>query len=102
MGHVIAGAGVGRALALHGADVLNLWRPDELEHDVTYLTANVGVRSATVDPRGPDGAALVRRLLLGADVFYANRRPGDAGGDGPVARGGGAGTALASCTRRRR
>lgn len=43
MGHVIAGAGVGRALALHGADVLNLWRPNELEHDATYATANVGV-----------------------------------------------------------
>ena len=54
MGHVIAGAGAGRALALHGADVLNLWRVNELEHDVTYITANVGMRSATVDPRrGP-------------------------------------------------
>lgn len=26
MGHVIAGAGLGRPLALHGANVLNLWR----------------------------------------------------------------------------
>jgi hypothetical protein len=76
MGHVIAGAGVGRALALHGADVLNLWRPNELEHDTTYITANVGLRSSTVDPRRPDGAALVRSLLGGADVFFANRRPG--------------------------
>ncbi|WP_263248088.1 CoA transferase [Saccharopolyspora rosea] len=76
MGHVIAGAGAGRALALHGADVLNLWRPNELEHDTTYLTANVGTRSATVDPRRGEGPALIRRLLSGADVFYANRRPG--------------------------
>jgi crotonobetainyl-CoA:carnitine CoA-transferase CaiB-like acyl-CoA transferase len=76
MGHVIAGAGVGRALALHGADVLNLWRPDELEHDVTYLTANVGVRSATIDPYAAEGGDLIRRLLAGSDVFYANRRPG--------------------------
>ncbi|MCI2420770.1 CoA transferase [Saccharopolyspora sp. K220] len=76
MGHVIAGAGAGRALALHGADVLNLWRPAELEHDTTYLTANVGVRSSTVDPRRSDGAQLIQRLLAGADVFYANRRPG--------------------------
>ncbi|GAB2966525.1 CoA transferase [Amycolatopsis acidiphila] len=74
MGHVIAGAGVGRALALHGADVLNLWRPNELEHDVTYLTANVGVRSSTLDPyRHGDR---IRALLAGADVFFANRRPG--------------------------
>ncbi|KAA9151165.1 carnitine dehydratase [Amycolatopsis acidicola] len=63
-----------RALALHGADVLNLWRPNEIEHDVTYVTANVGVRSATVDPyRHGDK---VSALLKGADVFYANRRPG--------------------------
>ncbi|MEV5646883.1 CoA transferase [Nocardia sp. NPDC052254] len=76
MGHVIAGAGTGRALALHGADVLNLWRPGDFEHDVTYLTANVGIRSSTVDPFDADGAGLVRTLLAGADIFFANRRPG--------------------------
>jgi crotonobetainyl-CoA:carnitine CoA-transferase CaiB-like acyl-CoA transferase len=76
MGHVIAGAGVGRALALHGADVLNLWRPDELEHDATYMTANVGMRSATLDPYGAAGQERLRALLADADVFFANRRPG--------------------------
>jgi hypothetical protein len=76
MGHVIAGAGTGRALALHGADVLNLWRPNELEHDNTYLTANVGSRSATIDPYSAEGRARIEALLTGADVFYANRRPG--------------------------
>jgi crotonobetainyl-CoA:carnitine CoA-transferase CaiB-like acyl-CoA transferase len=76
MGHVIAGAGAGRALALHGADVLNLWRPNELEHPVTYATANVGVRSSLLDPRSEHGASELRRLLADTDVFYANRRPG--------------------------
>ncbi|WP_369355326.1 CoA transferase [Streptomyces sp. cg2] len=76
MGHIIAGAGAGRALALHGADVLNLWRPNELEHDVTYRTANVGVRSATVSPYTPEGRAVLHELQAGADVFFANRRPG--------------------------
>ncbi|MFJ2811093.1 CoA transferase [Kitasatospora sp. NPDC087271] len=76
MGHVIAGAGLGRALALHGADVLNLWRPDEFEHDLTYASANVGVRSVTVDPYQGEGARRIRELLASADVFYANRRPG--------------------------
>ncbi|MDF3293683.1 CoA transferase [Streptomyces silvisoli] len=76
MGHVIAGAGAGRALALHGADVLNVWRPQELEHPVTYATANVGVRSTVLDPRAMDDATALRELLAGADVFYANRRPG--------------------------
>ncbi|MGY4979186.1 CoA transferase [Streptomyces sp. 900105755] len=76
MSHIIAGAGVGRDLAQHGADVLNIWRPNELEHDITYNSANVGVRSVTIDPYGPEGRAQIRRLLRDADVFYANRRPG--------------------------
>ncbi|MEE3850256.1 CoA transferase [Gordonia sp. LSe1-13] len=76
MGHVIAGAGVGRALALHGADVLNVWRPNELEHDATYVSANVGVRSATLNPYKGEGAQRIRTLMQEADVFYANRRPG--------------------------
>ncbi|MEU7335568.1 CoA transferase [Streptomyces sp. NPDC007074] len=76
MGHIIAGAGVGRDLAQHGADVLNVWRPNELEHDATYNTANVGVRSTTLDPYGAEGRARIRELLRGADIFYANRRPG--------------------------
>ena len=76
MGHVIAGAGAGRALALHGADVLNLWRPGELEHENTYATANVGLRSATLDPHSADGRARIAALLGDADVFFANRRPG--------------------------
>ncbi|MCD2185969.1 CoA transferase [Actinomycetospora soli] len=72
MGHVIAGAGFGRSFALHGADVLNLWRPNEGEHESTYASANVGMRSAWLDPRG-DRAEL-SRLLSGADVFFHNRR----------------------------
>jgi crotonobetainyl-CoA:carnitine CoA-transferase CaiB-like acyl-CoA transferase len=40
------------------------------------VTANVGVRSATVHPARGDGPRIVRELLAGADVFYANRRPG--------------------------
>lgn len=75
MGRVIAGAGIGRALALHGADVLNLWRPQDFEIDLLYATANVGVRSATVDPNVAEGRALVAALLRQADVFYTNRRP---------------------------
>ncbi|MGW3288589.1 CoA transferase [Streptomyces sp. NPDC001002] len=76
MGHVIAGAGIGRDLAQHGADVLNIWRPDELEHDSTYNTANVGVRSTTLDPYSADGHTKIHGLLRDADLFYANRRPG--------------------------
>ncbi|GLY40566.1 carnitine dehydratase [Amycolatopsis sp. NBRC 101858] len=79
MGHVIAGAAIGRSLALHGADALNLWRPSEWENPVVYSTANVGVRSATVDYQR---SGVARELLRGADVFYANRRPGFVAGLG--------------------
>jgi crotonobetainyl-CoA:carnitine CoA-transferase CaiB-like acyl-CoA transferase len=73
MGHVIAGAGLGRSLALHGADVLNLWRPGEGEQETIYASANLGMRSAWLDPRSD--RALLSELLRGADVFFHNRRP---------------------------
>ena len=75
MGRVIAGAGVGRALALHGADCLNVWRPFiEHEHEFMYYSANVGVRSTTIDPKSDAGRTVIEKLLREADVFYANRR----------------------------
>ena len=73
MGHVIAGAGLGRSLALHGADVLNLWRPGEGEQETIYASSNVGLRSAWLDPRAD--RARLGELLTGADVFFHNRRP---------------------------
>jgi crotonobetainyl-CoA:carnitine CoA-transferase CaiB-like acyl-CoA transferase len=33
MGHVIVGAAIGRDLAFYGADVLNIWRPNDTEVD---------------------------------------------------------------------
>ncbi|WP_293920789.1 CoA transferase [Sphingobium sp. UBA5915] len=76
MGHVIAGAGAGRSLASLGADVLNIWRPAEFEQETLYLTANVGMRSAKVDPRSDAGRARLRELVGEGDIFFANRRPG--------------------------
>ena len=61
MARVIAGAGTGRALALHGADVLNLWRPSDFESDLLYATANVGVRSARSIRGSTDGARAAAR-----------------------------------------
>jgi crotonobetainyl-CoA:carnitine CoA-transferase CaiB-like acyl-CoA transferase len=74
--HVIAGPGMGRGLAYHGADVLNLWTPNDFEMDFNYYSANVGMRSAIMDLRRPDEMARFRRLLATADIFFANRRPG--------------------------
>lgn len=73
MGHVVAGAGLGRSLALHGADVLNLWRPGEGEQETIYASSNVGLRSALLDPRSDRGR--LSELLAGADIFFHNRRP---------------------------
>lgn len=76
MGHVIAGAGIGRSLASLGADVLNVWRSMEWEQEPLLLTSNVGMRSTRINVRSEAGAETMRELLRNADVFFANRRPG--------------------------
>ncbi|TPG56547.1 CoA transferase [Sphingomonas glacialis] len=74
--HVIAGPSIGRALALHGADVLNVWAPEDWEHNVFLYTSHVGSRSAMLDIKKAEARAKFMELVAGADVFYANRRPG--------------------------
>ncbi|UQA55170.1 CoA transferase [Polyangium aurulentum] len=76
MGHVIAGAGIGRSLAALGADCLNVWRVMEWEQAMLLATANVGVRSTRLQVKSDDGRRKLLELLRDADVFYANRRPG--------------------------
>ena len=75
MGHVIAGAVIGRDLAAYGADVLNIWRPDDTEVDGLAWDAQVGMRSTFLDSSKEDRAKF-DRLLKDADVFFANKRPG--------------------------
>ena len=75
MGHVIAGAAIGRDLAFHGADVLNIWRPDDTEQQIFAWDVQVGMRSTILDYSKDDRAAF-DRLLKDADVFFANKRPG--------------------------
>ncbi|MGK4465929.1 CoA transferase [Mammaliicoccus sciuri] len=77
MGHVIAGAGLGRGLALHGADVLNVWRPTELEVETMYLTSNVGMRSTYLDITNQQSHRdKFDELLSDADIFFINKRHG--------------------------
>ena len=76
LGHVIAGPGLGRALAYHGADVLNIWRPEDFEIDSMYHTSSVGIRSSTIEFADAAGRSKIQGLVRGADVFFANRRPG--------------------------
>src|SRR3954468_3784552 len=75
MGHVIAGAGIGPDLASFGADVLNVWRPDDSEVEAMYWDTQVGMRSAYLSDVGDDRAKL-DELLRGTDVFFSNRHPG--------------------------
>src|SRR6516164_6383108 len=75
MGHVIAGAGMGRDLAQHGADVLNIWRPGDTEVEAFAWDVQVGMRQTILD-RSEDDRAKFDELLKDADVFFANRRPG--------------------------
>ncbi|RWR02631.1 carnitine dehydratase [[Pantoea] beijingensis] len=77
LGHVIAGAGIGRSLALHGADVLNIWLKDDYEHSTFHFTSNVGVRSSRLDIKNnSEHRKSFDKLLSEADVFYSNRRNG--------------------------
>jgi crotonobetainyl-CoA:carnitine CoA-transferase CaiB-like acyl-CoA transferase len=75
MGHVIAGAGIGRDLAQHGADVLNIWRPGDTEVEAFTWDVQVGMRQTILDHSKEDRAKF-DQLLKDADVFFANRRPG--------------------------
>ncbi len=74
LGHVIAGASIGRTLALHGADVLNVWNPQDWEHDVFLNTSHVGMRSTTLKLKDEAARARFMALMAGADIFFANRR----------------------------
>jgi crotonobetainyl-CoA:carnitine CoA-transferase CaiB-like acyl-CoA transferase len=75
MGHVIAGACIGRDLACYGADVFNIWRPGDTEIESFAWDVQVGMRSLILDG-SKDDRAKFDRLLKDADVFFANRRPG--------------------------
>lgn len=75
MGHVIAGAGMGRDLAYYGADVLNIWRPNDTELDLFAWDVQVGMRSTILGDSQEDRVRF-DALLKNADVSFANKRPG--------------------------
>jgi crotonobetainyl-CoA:carnitine CoA-transferase CaiB-like acyl-CoA transferase len=75
MGHVIAGGAIGRDLAYYGADVLNIWRPNDSEMESFAWDVQVGMRSTILDDSKEDRARF-DQLLSKADVFFANKRPG--------------------------
>jgi crotonobetainyl-CoA:carnitine CoA-transferase CaiB-like acyl-CoA transferase len=74
--HVIAAPSIGRAMALHGADSLNVWRPSDVEHTLWHYTSHVGVRSTMLELGSKEGDTKFRELLSNADVLVTNRRAG--------------------------
>ncbi|MGO9032564.1 CoA transferase [Mycobacterium sp.] len=74
--HVIAAPSIGRAMALHGADSLNVWRPSDVEHTLWHYTSHVGVRSTMLELADKEGHAKFSELLSQADVLVTNRRTG--------------------------
>ena len=86
---VVAGPGCARYLGDFGADVIKVERPDggdttramgwvDPRDDVTlwWKLAGRNKRTVVADLKGPDGLAMVRRLLATADVLVENFRPG--------------------------
>lgn len=74
MAHTVAGPSMGSALALHGADVMNVWRPLDYEPDVFLWASHLGTRSTVLDIDQPEPRAKFDELVRGSDVFYINRR----------------------------
>jgi crotonobetainyl-CoA:carnitine CoA-transferase CaiB-like acyl-CoA transferase len=75
LAHVIAGPAIGRAMALHGADVLNIWNPQDWEHDILLYASHIGMRSARLDLKREEPYGQFMKLMGTADIFFSNRRP---------------------------
>lgn len=89
--NVLAGPFCCYQLALMGAEVIKVERPDggdlarvlgadpvrnAVGMGVSFLAQNAGKKSVTLDLKDPRGKALLRRLVAGADVLVENFRPG--------------------------
>lgn len=83
---VLSGPAATMLLADQGADVIKV---ESFDGDITrrmgegrdgltafFLNINRGKRAIALDLKEPDGLAIVRQLVRGADVFVQNFRPG--------------------------
>ena len=89
--HVLAGPYATHQMALMGAEVIRVERPDGADFvrvlggtaalkahglGATFLTLNAGKKSVGVDMKTAAGRAVVLDLVAGADVVVENFRPG--------------------------
>nr|WP_245223720.1 CaiB/BaiF CoA-transferase family protein [Ruegeria sp. HKCCSA071] len=89
--NVLAGPYCCYQLALMGADVIKVERPDggdlarvlgadparnKAGMGISFLAQNAGKKSATLDMKSEKGKALLKRLVQSADVLVENFRPG--------------------------
>src|SRR5262245_50161189 len=84
---VLAGPFCAMLLGDMGADVIKIeepkegddarmWAPFVGDWSAYFLGVNRSKRSLALDLKTPDGAAVLRELLLSADVFIENFKPG--------------------------
>ncbi|MDH3474092.1 MAG: CoA transferase, partial [Rhodospirillales bacterium] len=73
---IIAGPVCGRALAVHGAEVLRVTAGHLPSVAPLVVDTGRGKRSTELDLRNPAGRETLRALLAGADVFVQGYRPG--------------------------
>src|SRR5262245_22711799 len=89
--HVLAGPFATYQLALLGADVIKIEHPDDPDQSrlagthkelnrrqlgTAYLTQASNKRALTLDPKQPRDRDILKKLVLTADVFVENYRPG--------------------------
>ena len=73
---VLAGPMCGRTLAEHGADVLRIGTSLLPNNELQNIDTGHGKRSTVLDLTSEAGAAQLRTLVQGADVFSQGYRPG--------------------------
>ena len=79
---VLAGPTCAKTLAEHGADVLKITGAHLPDSGAIELDTGIGKLAAQLDLRTAEGAATLRALIGGADVFSQSYRPGALAGRG--------------------
>src|SRR5579885_3532183 len=80
-GRMVAAPYAARLLADFGADCVKVERPEGdpmRRRGLLFAYLNANKRGATLDPAIPEGAAALRTLLAGADVFFNDLQPREA------------------------